>query len=70
MKKFLLSLATLALAASTAMADEVTFDFTTNDYGLTRQTANDAPYITPGTQISSGEVAITLNKTAGNGWRL
>lgn len=70
MKKFLLSLATLALAASTAMADEVTFDFTTNDYGLTRQTANDASYITPGTQISSGEVAITLNKTAGNGWRL
>ena len=52
------------------MADEVTFDFTTNDYGLTRQTANNAPYIDSGTQVTSGDVAITLNKANGNGWRL
>lgn len=70
MKKFLLSLATLALAATTAMADEVTFDFATNDYGLTRQSKNNAPYIASGTQVTSGDISITLNKAKGNGWRL
>lgn len=70
MKKFLLSLATLALAATTAMADEVTFDFATNDYGLTRQSENNAPYIASGTQVTSGDISITLNKAKGNGWRL
>ena len=66
MKKFLLSLCALAAATFGASAASVTFDFTTNDYGL----PNDAKtYVTVPATISQGDVTITLNGGE-NSWRL
>lgn len=67
MKKFLLSLATVALVGS-ASAETVTFDFENNDYGLERSATT---YIAGGTIVKEGTSEITLNKaTSGNGFRL
>lgn len=68
-KKLLLSLVAL-MVLSVAKADVVTFDFTKEDYGLTRESENNAPYIEDGTTVTSGEVTLTLNKVKGNGFRL
>lgn len=52
MKKFLLSFTMLLCATVAAMSAEVTFDFTTNDYNLTRQSENNAPYIDSNTEVN------------------
>lgn len=79
MKKFLL---TLALAASFGFANaaEVTFDFTTNKYGLTAVDSNtkddknttdvNEEYPNVGTTITNDGVSITLDKLDGSGCRL
>ena len=65
MKKFLLSLGAIALGLS-SYAATVTFDFTTNDYGL----PNDGEtYVTVPATITSGDVKITLNGNE-NSWRM
>lgn len=71
MKKLLLFLLTFVATTVAATADEVTFDFKNNEYGLTRQTQNDAPYIDNGTVCQNGAVTMTLFKASGkNGMRL
>lgn len=71
MKKLLLFLLTFVATTVAATADEVSFDFINNEYGLTRQTANDAPYIDNGTVCQNGAVTMTLFKASGkNGMRL
>lgn len=71
MKKLLLFLLTFVATTVAATADEVTFDFKKNEYGLTRQTKNDAPYIDNGTVCQNGAVTMTLFKASGtNGMRL
>ena len=62
MKKFLLSLAAMALGA-TAMATTVTFNFTENDYGLPND--NDT-YVEPNSTITEDGASITLLGT----WRM
>ena len=65
MKKFLLSLAALALCSSAAMAESVTFDFTNNAYGL----PNDQnTYVTVPATVTDGGVTLTLNGDE-NSWR-
>lgn len=65
MKKLLLTL-TCLLALFTAMAGTVTFDFTTNDFGL----PNDGnTYTTNGTKVTNDGVTITLNASSTNAWR-
>lgn len=66
MKKFLLACAVASCGFSFAVADSVTFDFKTNDYGLERGSSG---YVTTGS-ISDGDITITLNTTSGNGFRL
>lgn len=68
MKKSLLSLAAVALTATMASAETVTFDFVNEDYGLER--GNNSVYIDNGTVIESDGISVTLNKEDGNGWRL
>lgn len=71
MKKLLLFLLTFVATTVAATADEVSFDFKKNEYGLTRQTKNDAPYIDNGTVCQNGAVTMTLFKASGtNGMRL
>lgn len=73
MKKLLLFLLTFVATTVAATADEVSFDFTKNEYGLTRQN-NDSPvltYIDNGTVCQNGAVTMTLFKASGtNGMRL
>ena len=64
MKKFLLSLAAVASMVLTANATKVTFDFTTDNYGLTpydEVLGNDTPYIMTPATVTQGDVTITLN---------
>lgn len=71
MKKLLLFLLTFVATTVAATADEVSFDFKNNEYGLTRQTDNNAPYIDNGTVCQNGAVTMTLFKASGkNGMRL
>lgn len=70
MKKLLLFLLTFVATTVAATADEVTFDFKNNEYGLTRQTDNNAPYIDNGTVCQNGAVTMTLFKSGKNGMRL
>lgn len=72
MKKLLLFLLTFVATTVAATADEVSFDFKNNEYGLTRQTDKDAPsYIDNGTVCQNGAVTMTLFKASGkNGMRL
>lgn len=65
MKKFLLSLAAMALCSGAAMAGSVTFDFANNAYGLPN---DDNTYVTIPTTITSGGVSILLNGNT-NAWR-
>ena len=69
MKKILLSLATVAMAAAPVLADTVTYDFVTNDYGLTRTSDNNAAYVTDANLVN-GDVTLKISKTEGNGYRL
>lgn len=49
-------------------AEEVTFDFLTQDYGLARGASG---YHADGTSLTdNGGVIVTLNTVSGNGWRL
>lgn len=67
MKKFLLSLAAVAVAAP-SFADTVTFDFEHNDYDLERSATT---YIKGGTKVVEEDATIVLNAaTSGNGFRL
>lgn len=71
MKKLLLFLLTFVATTVAATADEVTFDFKNNEYGLTRQTDSNAPYIDNGTVCQNGAVTMTLFKASGKyGMRL
>lgn len=71
MKKLLLFLLTFVATTVAATADEVSFDFINNEYGLTRQTNNNAPYIDNGTVCQNGAVTMKLFKATGtNGMRL
>lgn len=71
MKKLLLFLLTFVATTVAATADEVSFDFKNNEYGLTRQTESNAPYIDNGTVCQNGAVTMTLFKASGtNGMRL
>lgn len=71
MKKLLLFLLTFVATTVAATADEVSFDFKNNAYGLTRQTKNNAPYIDNGTVCQNGAVTMTHFKASGkNGMRL
>lgn len=65
MKKFLLSLAAVALSAGYAVAqtETVTFDFKNETYGLTRLSGTTSDYIDEGTIISQDPISITF-KTA------
>lgn len=66
MKKFLLSLVCL-IGVLFANAEEVTFDFLADSYGL----PNDGnTYVTNPTTISQGAVSITLNGGAADAWRM
>lgn len=69
MKKFLLSLATVAMAGGMAFADTVTFDFVNKDYGLERSSNS---YTKELTVLSESPASMTLNTTdpTGNGFRL
>lgn len=69
MKKILLSLATVAMAAAPVLADTVTYDFATNDYGMTRTSDNNAAYVKTAT-LENGDVTINLANQIGNGFRL
>lgn len=72
MKKFLLALGVAAMTATAfATPKTVTYDFKTNDYGLTRESDNNSGYIENGTTLEALDgTTITLTKTTGNGWRL
>ena len=70
MKKLLLFLLTFVATTVAATADEVSFDFKNKEYGLTRQTDNNAPYIDNGTVCQNGAVTMTLFKSGKNGMRL
>lgn len=75
MKKFLLTLATVALGFS-AYAGEVTFDFTENNYGLTpynEDLGNNSPYVETPATITQGDVSILLEgeiDKESTGWRM
>lgn len=78
MKRILLSMAIAALGLS-AYAGTVTFDFTTNTYGLpeyvSSNNGNDTKYVPNGAVITSGDVKITLDYTpqegvTDGGWRM
>lgn len=71
MKKLLLSLSAVVLGFS-AYAGQVTFNFQNETYGLERMSGSTQEgYITPGTQVTTGDVVITLNGMADkNNWRL
>jgi len=68
MKKLLLSLFVMAFGGAVASADNVTWDFATDNYGLPN---DNATYVTGGTVLTQGPVSMTLinNKGADN-WRL
>ena len=63
MKKFLLSLATVLCAGAFASADEVTFDFSTNQYGMP---ADNATYVTLPHICNEGAISLELNATTKN----
>lgn len=65
MKKFLLSLAAVALA-STAMAGTVTFDFVNNDYGMTRYSGTSQDYNANSVALCTYEGVTITNGAAGN----
>lgn len=71
MKKLLLSLATVAMAAAPVLADTVTFDFKTSTYGITGQTAgsnSNTSYFKTGT-MTNGDVKIDVAVGSGSGFR-
>lgn len=69
MKKLLLSMAALALGL-TVNAGVVTFDFTTDTYGLPPYDADTQDYLTLPATITSGDVQIVLNGTGEKAWRM
>ena len=67
MKKLLLACASVALGFGFATADTVTFDFKTNDYGLSER--GGSAFDKEGT-INDGDITITLATESGSGFRL
>lgn len=65
MNKFLLSMATVAMGFGMASADEVTFDFVNNDYGMTRLSGGTQEYNPDPTLIKEGAVEIKLTSALG-----
>lgn len=70
MNRFLLSCAAIALTASMASAETVTFDFVNETYGQERQSGSSQTYIADGGQLVNEPVTITVTKGSGNGCRL
>lgn len=66
MKKSLLSLAAVALTATMASAETVTFDFVNEDYGLERLSGSTSDYIDEGTTIENEGVTLTFSSTLGD----
>ncbi|MBD5281405.1 MAG: hypothetical protein HDS33_00050 [Bacteroides sp.] len=70
MKKFLLSAFAAVACVAAASADEITLDFTTNNYGQTvAGSANDKYYMEDGESFTDGAITITANKLEGSGVR-
>ena len=65
MKKTLLSLAAVALTATMASAETVTFDFVNETYGLERLSGSTSDYIDEGTTIENEGVTLTLSSSLG-----
>lgn len=69
MKKLLLSLAAMA-AFGISNAEEITLDFTTDNYGEhVYASGDDKDYMADGASFSDGAVTITVHKNGGNGCR-
>lgn len=68
MKKLLLTLLLLFTLGLAAKADEVTYDFVNNDYGMTRLSGNTSEYNPNPTIVKNGVVSIKL--VGNNGTRL
>lgn len=66
MKKFLLSMAAVAMTATLASAETVTFDFVNETYGLERLSGNTSEYIADGTTIENEGVILTLTSALGD----
>lgn len=70
MKKLLLSAIAVLGAMTYAQADEITLDFTTNQYGQTvADNDNSKYYMEDGASFSDGPITITANKLTGSGVR-
>jgi len=67
MKKTLLTLLAVAGLGFAANATVANFDFATKDYGFERKAS---AYIATPATATEGDVTLTLDKTAGNGFRL
>lgn len=67
MKKFLLSLATFAMASSAMAIETVDFDFVNETYGLERLSGNTQVYIEDGTSISQTPVTLTFANSGASG---
>ncbi len=65
MKKSLLSLAAVALTATFASAETVTFDFVNESYGLERLSGTTSDYIDDGTSIENEGVTLTFKSSLG-----
>lgn len=66
MKKFLLSMAAVAMTASLASAETVTFDFVNETYGLERLSGSTSEYIADGTTIENEGVILTFTSALGD----
>lgn len=70
MKKLLLSAFAALACVAAASADEITLDFTVNNYGQTvAGSANDKYYMEDGASFTDGAITITANKLDGSGVR-
>lgn len=70
MKKLLLSFAVIMFAAASAVATNITFDFLTEAYGMTRYSGNSSSYNPADTTITQEVIAIGLHKGDITGHRL
>ena len=69
MKKLLLTFIALFACVSYVAADEVKFDFTTNQYGQVIGSSTVDKYMEDGASFSEGVITITANKLTGSGVR-
>lgn len=69
MKKLLLTFIALFACVSYVAADEVKFDFTTNQYGQVIGSSTNDKYMEDGASFSDGAITVTANKLTGSGVR-